>query len=385
MSVHVVPTVIYSSMLGMTALALFDAASRPRDRQTLFLAGLLALLLFHILGELFIYTGAYQFAPALAGAQFPVRVLMGPALYFYAHATMAPESALPRLSYAKALSGPALVVLVMLPFIFGMTPAQKLALATPATRDPELWQIALMTCLAAMLVFVLFTGIYLVATLKLHARHRQQLMLRYASLEKRSMDWFKVVLILWGAAWLFFALEYSLVFLRIRWFGAGVVLPVLEALILMIFAHLALKQPVLSDAEKGQPQDDKPRASSLSQMRMKEIASKLQDAMSIEQLFKEEDLSLNRLSAIVAVSENHISETLSQYLHTNFFQFVNAYRIEAAKTLLTSSDKLVSTVAFEVGFNTKSTFNAAFKKSTGMTPSLFRKGEKTPKNLEIPG
>lgn len=86
----------------------------------------------------------------------------------------------------------------------------------------------------------------------------------------------------------------------------------------------------------------------------------------------EEDLSLKRLSEATEVSENHISETLSQHLQTNFFRYVNGYRIELAKRLLATTSKNVSTIAYDVGFNSKSTFNSAFKRSSGMTPTAFR-------------
>ncbi|WDE08376.1 helix-turn-helix transcriptional regulator [Thalassomonas viridans] len=360
----------------MTVFALFDVASRPRQRQSVYLGGLLVLLLIHILGELFIYSGAYQYAPALAGAQFPIRMLLGPALYFYALATMSPEKTLPKKAYILALLGPLIVILGMLPFIFGITPEEKLALADPATRDAELFQIALLTCLFAMLSFIFFTGIYLAATFKLQSRHRLQLMERFSAIEKRSMDWFKVILVLWGCVWFLFTLDYGINFLGWSWFGAGIVLPVFEALVLMIFAHFALKQPVLEEADKGEPQTRQPRTTTLELSQMEQIADKLKTVMAKDALFLEDELSLKRLSDAVSVSENHISETLSQFLDTNFFQFVNGYRVEQAKSLLVSTDKTVSSIAFEVGFNTKSTFNAAFKKSAGVTPTAYRKQEK---------
>ena len=71
-------------------------------------------------------------------------------------------------------------------------------------------------------------------------------------------------------------------------------------------------------------------------------------------------------------SENHISETLSQFLHTKFFQFVNGFRVEEAKKALQDKDKLITRIAFDVGFNSKSTFNTAFKKVVGYSPSAYR-------------
>ncbi len=393
MNVSVFPTVIYACMMGMTLFALIETRNKPKHRQISYLRGLLALLLIHILGELYIFTGAYQYAPGIAGAQFPLRTLLGPALYFYAYATMSPEQQLPGKSFLLALTGPLLVSLVMIPFVFGITPEQKLALADPATRDPELWKIALSTCLAAMVIFISFTMIYLVAALRLHTRHKQQIMQRFSAIEKRSLDWFRKVLLLWGLAWLLFTADFGMGFLGVRWFGSGFVLPLLELTALMLFAHLALKQPVLNDSERGnidavhtQPraQNDQPRTATLSVERMAQVAYKLKTVMEQDELFKEEDLSLNRLSNTIDVSENHISETLSQHLKTNFFHFVNGYRVEAAKQLLRNSNKLVSTIAYDVGFNSKSTFNSAFKKAVGDTPTAFRNQDRLATSEEAP-
>jgi AraC-like DNA-binding protein len=363
-------------MIGMTTIALLEVFKRPKERQNIFLKGLFLLLLIHLAGELFIYSGAYFFAPALAGAQFPFRVLLGPALYFYAHATMSPDKVIDKRLFALALSGPILVLLAMLPFIFLISPAEKLALANPATRDPELWRIALFTCFFATFVFISFTLVFLAIAFKLHASHRQQLMERFSEIEQRSLGWFRPVLVIWGAVWLMYAVEFSLSALGWLWFGSGVLLPILEAIGLAIFIQKALNQKVLNQSEKGLPRSSQPRTALLSSEKMQLIASKQECAMKEDKLFLQDNLSLNKLSESISETENHISETLSQYLHTKFFQFVNSFRVEEAKKALQDSDKLITSIAFEVGFNSKSTFNTAFKKIVGYSPSAYR-------NLEL--
>lgn len=370
---EVVATVIYSSMLGMTVFALLENQNKPKQRQTRFLSGLFVLLLIHVLGELYIFTGFYQYAPILAGLQIPVRMLLGPALYFFAYATMSPEKSLPKKAYWLSLLGPVLVIAAISPFLFGISSEEKLALASPATRDPELWKIAVFACTFGMLIFIVFTGVYLLATLRMHSKHRAQLLERFSSIEKRSMDWFRGALFLWGGAWLLYATEYLLGFMGLRWFGTGIVLPTVEALVLLVFAHMAIRQPVLKESERGPAQAVQPKTYNLTESRMQEYANALHNAMEQDKLFLEEDLSLKRLSEAINVSENHISETLSQFLNSNFFLFVNGYRVEAAKQLLKSTDKQVATVAYESGFNSKSTFNNVFKKTVGTTPTAFRK------------
>ena len=374
------PTVIYSCMIGMTISALLEVFKRPKQRQNIFLKGLLLLLLMHLSGELFIYSGAYVYAPALAGAQLPFRVLLGPALFFYAQATMSPNKKIDKRFSALALSGPIIVLLTMFPFIFMSSPAEKLALANPATRDPELWQIAVFTCLSTTFVFIVFTAIFLIMTLKLHSAHRQQLMERFSEIEHRSLDWFRTILIFWGVAWLMYAIEFLLGALGWFWFGSGVVLPIFEAIVLAIFIQKALSQKVLNESEKALPRASQAnqvqaRTALLSPDKMAFIASKLESAMKDDKLFLQENLSLNKLSETICESENHISETLSQFLNTKFFQFVNGFRVEEAKKALQETDKLITNIAFDVGFNSKSTFNTAFKKVVGHSPTVYRNAQ----------
>jgi AraC-like DNA-binding protein len=370
--VNVLPTVIYSCMIGMTVLALLEVFGRPKERQNVFLKALLLLLLMHLAGELFIYSGAYVYAPALAGAQFPFRVLLGPALFFYAHATMSPDKAIDKRVWVLALSGPILVLLAMLPFIFMISPAEKLALANPLTRDPELWQIALFTCFFTTFVFVAYTVLFLVPAFKLHNSHRKQLMDRFSEIEHRSLDWFRPILLIWGAVWLMYAVEFSLGAMGWLWFGSGVLLPTFEVIALAVFIQKALSQKVLNESDKGLSAASEPKTALLSTEKMQLIASKLERAMNQDNLFLLDNLSLNKLSESVCETENHISETLSQFLNTNFFQFVNGFRVEAAKMALEDRDKLVTSIAYDVGFNSKSTFNTAFKKVVGYSPSAYR-------------
>ena len=358
--------------MGMTVFALLDVLNRPKERQTVFLKGLLLLLLIHLAGELFIYSGAYVYAPALAGVQFPFRVLLGPALYFYAHATMSPDKAIDKRLWILALSGPVIVVLVMIPFIFMISPAEKLALANPLTRDPELWKTAVFTCLATTFVFILFTIVFLIMALKLQNAHHQQLLDRFSDIEQRSLDWFRPVLFIWGTVWLMYAVEFSLGALGIFWFGSGTLLPVIEVFALAIFMQKALNQKVLNESDKGLPRSTQHRAVLLSPEKMQLIAVKLEHAMKEDKLFLQDTLSLNKLSASISETENHISETLSQFLNTKFFQFVNSFRVEEANRALQDRDKLITTIAFDVGFNSKSTFNTAFKKIVGHSPSVYR-------------
>ncbi len=103
---------------------------------------------------------------------------------------------------------------------------------------------------------------------------------------------------------------------------------------------------------------------------------RLKHEMERQNLFRDCNLNLSKLAKAIAVSPHHLSQILNERLGQNFFDFVNYHRIEAAKRLLRDPDKAGSTIlaiAYDVGFNSKSSFNAAFRRMTGMTPSAFRR------------
>ncbi|HAK76052.1 MAG TPA: DNA-binding protein [Runella sp.] len=108
------------------------------------------------------------------------------------------------------------------------------------------------------------------------------------------------------------------------------------------------------------------------------IIDKLKKAMKEKTLFKNPNLKLNDLAKEINLSGHQLSQLLNDYLEKNFSLFVNEYRIEEACKMLSMNVPLtIDAIGDEVGFNSKSTFFAAFKKIKGLTPSAYQK-QKTP-------
>ncbi|MBN1791468.1 MAG: AraC family transcriptional regulator [Bacteroidales bacterium] len=88
----------------------------------------------------------------------------------------------------------------------------------------------------------------------------------------------------------------------------------------------------------------------------------------------ETKLTLNTLAVELNISVNHLSQIINQYQGKNFYDFVNEYRVEEFKTRVASPKNQhlsILAIAFDSGFNSKSSFNLVFKNHTGMTPSQF--------------
>lgn len=375
MIVDVLPTIIFSFKLGIAGLAIAQSllSAKRGQKYTYYLTGVLIFLSIHTLGDLLIVSGGYRFFPNLVGLQLPLATLIGPAFYFYARSMMTSSSVLSAKSITIASIGPLLGVLALLPFALGLNAEQKLSLANPLTRDAELYKFALVTCLLSTLAFLMNTLLYFGATYRLLIRHKAELMKRFSAIEKKSLDWLRSILLLWGSVWVLYTIEYVLGFMGVRWAGSGLVIPMLNVILLLAFAHLSLNQPILAENHKSEDSEAKARPATLDVDRMERIATKLRKAMQSEQLFCENELTLHQLSSAIGVSENHISETLSQHLSVNFFLFINHYRIEEAKKLLATTEQSIIDISLESGFNSRSTFNSAFKKTEGVTPSAYRK------------
>lgn len=95
-----------------------------------------------------------------------------------------------------------------------------------------------------------------------------------------------------------------------------------------------------------------------------------------DKLYLETDISLSKLGGLVGQSTQKTSSIINQYAKRNFNDFINYYRIQDAKKLLSNIESqkfTISSIAFDTGFSSLSSFNSAFKKFEGRTPSMYRK------------
>jgi len=101
---------------------------------------------------------------------------------------------------------------------------------------------------------------------------------------------------------------------------------------------------------------------------------KIETLIQEEKLYQNPELTLNDLAKKLETNASIISKTINQGFQMNFNDCINNYRIEAVKTMFANNEHEKSTllgIAFDCGFNSKATFNRAFKKNTGITPKAF--------------
>ncbi|MBX2878242.1 MAG: helix-turn-helix domain-containing protein [Saprospiraceae bacterium] len=141
--------------------------------------------------------------------------------------------------------------------------------------------------------------------------------------------------------------------------------------------YSTIRQPEITT---GTLEEEKPKKSyqksSLKPTQAQQYIDQLLDKMEKECSYLQEDLKLNSLAAELGISTHHLSQVLNEHLGKSFSDFINAYRIKHAQTLLADpahNQHTILSIAFDSGFSNKASFNAAFKKHSGQTPSAFRK------------
>lgn len=119
---------------------------------------------------------------------------------------------------------------------------------------------------------------------------------------------------------------------------------------------------------------------SLSQKEIDSLYKKLKSVIDKKKLFLNEKLSLEDLSKELGEKNYKISRVINEKAGRNFYEFINSYRVQHAKKLLLNPNNQrdrIGEIMFDSGFNSKSTFNAVFKKETGLTPSKYRQKKST--------
>ena len=145
---------------------------------------------------------------------------------------------------------------------------------------------------------------------------------------------------------------------------------------LLTFLFISVPETIYSEFKRGNLSRGIDKKARFSKEEIQNFSQRLEALMREEKLYLDSELSLNDLSERMALSVHQLSELINQGHGLNFNDYINQFRVEEFKNLLLQSrfanDTLLA-VAFEAGFNSKTTFNTSFKKFTGLTPSQYKR------------
>lgn len=237
---------------------------------------------------------------------------------------------------------------------------------------------------------IMLIGIaYFIAGLVYIQRHRRNLRQQLSSVQGFELQWLKLLLMVMGGVFLVAVLlEFFSNTLRIispEW-GSAIVFVAMAMGIFYIGIHGILQTDYFSGYDpdlvrSGDPLTKairpKPEPVQQEETRQEQLElkySQLIQYMESEKPFLETDLNLSRLAEMVGMKPHFLSMLINQMSDKNFFDFVNHFRIMEFKNQIMDPGNQPYTliaIAYGCGFNSKTTFNRAFKNATGQTPSEF--------------
>lgn len=152
-------------------------------------------------------------------------------------------------------------------------------------------------------------------------------------------------------------------------------------LLVNIIIYQGLKNPHFfqkistTDLVNAESKQSKEKTSNINVDELTTIANELEKRMSNHKPYLNSELNLDMLAKALEVHPKTLSQAINQVLGKNFSEYINSYRIEEAKSLLrniTDNQITIMEIMYQVGFNSRSVFNSAFKNNTGVTPSRYK-------------
>ena len=340
----------------------------------------LHLFLFYVL-----YAGLDNAFPISIGMSFPLPLVHGPFLYLYV-STLTDQQPKRKILQLIHFIPPILEYLYLIPF-FLMPASDKIAVLKSRGRGHEVF-------MAIYLALIVVSGItYVTWSLLILHRHSRNIKERFSSIEKINLNWLRYLV--GGMAFIWFViLCATLIFsesLRTNGLESDTFIYTAVVLFVCCLGFFGLKQTNVFVAQTTQPtllQEKEPLGlgesigaekyakSGLRNEEAGQLHRNLIEYMKVEKPYLDSDLSLPKLVEQFGVHPNYLSQVINEREHKNFYDYVNTYRVEEFKRLISDPQKRNLTIlalAFECGFKSKSAFNKCFKKMTGQTPSEYAK------------
>jgi AraC-like DNA-binding protein len=299
------------------------------------------------------------------------RFAMAPALYLAILCLTKPGSLLGEKQYLHFIPA-AIFCIYLLP---------TLLFSGIYNHPPHLIGLVLQTFFVLIARFQLL--VYWLLSIRRLNRHTKNIQLITSDTGPVDLGWLKGLLITIGCMVILFTL---LVFFNLGAFStvymAGIFLS--GSLFMLYYMQAqrevyAYKPEIIAEINEVILEASTPLKSVLPKMdqaQLAELKLRLELLMKDDKLYLDSELSLPQLATQLNTPIHVLSWLLNNEYNLNFFQFINGYRVlEVKRALLSGRHKQLNIlgIAFNSGFNSKTTFNTAFKKETGLSPTEFIK------------
>lgn len=349
-------------------IGIFLITHRKGNRRNNMLLGIIFILIAWNMGELTLQINSvsvkWRFLQYIDDGFF---LVYGPLFYLYGHGVIFKDFKLSRKDALHLI--PYLLFTIFLGYFRNLTPS---SISEEIINTDLPWQFYLISTFMYVHLFV-----YLGLTYHSLSKYRKIIKSKYSQIDQINLSWMSFSLSTFGLL-AFVSLIQNFIALTENILAFMVTLIILLIFIFYFVNRVilkALRQPEIF-AGIAQNETTKYQGSNLTPIQIEDYKNQILIFLRTEKPFLNPQVSITDLSKELSISSKHLSQVINQSFGKNFFDFINSYRIQEVQRILKESvdEKLIVLEAmYQSGFNSKSSFNTAFKKETGQTPSEFRK------------
>ncbi len=358
--------VIFNGVFFFCALLV---ASNDR-KHFAFLFSLLPILTLIVIQALIYTERWYRTFPHLLSLIYPMALLIGPLFYLFVKSRVGRDNV-----FAPTQ------LLHFIPFTLAILFFRQ-SIFAPYETKIAIWQASLQrddftaTGFALMIFKVVLNSSYLFMVWRIITAYQQahgdRLTREFAS----ALQWLKRLTILILSIWPVYLLAGVYLFFTGTYHTKlDYILYASFATVIHAVAYVAIRKPTAVTTNHVPVFERMKYANSaLPAKEAQELLKKLSATMVTEKIYRDSNLTLPKLADYLNIPAHTLSQLLSQHLNVNFNDYINRFRVEEARGKLLDPAGRKSTnlaIAFEVGFGSKASFNRAFKKVVGKTPSRF--------------
>ena len=247
------------------------------------------------------------------------------------------------------------------------------------------FQMSLVTAFFLVALLAIIPGYYAILSLLVLLKYQKLLPDNYSYTEKINLNWLKwiVISLLILFVTLFIIIKYGVGLGLLTYQNLFAVVGSILSLYIFFIGYFGLRQTtIFTDiaatinivAEANLQANYK--NSGIDGEMAEQLFQKLKLHMEENKPFLDEDLSLAILASQLNITANQLSQVINQKSPSNFFNFINGYRVQAIKEKLKDpaySHYSILAIGYDCGFRSKASLNKIFKQMTGKTPSTYQK------------
>ena len=366
-----IPVIFYLSSVFITCFSAFLILGKTKKQTADYLLAIwFFIIAIHLIFFILFYSGQFSSFPYLLGLDIPLPLIHGPMLYLYILCLTGQQ---PNRYKWLLHFAPAILTYIYLISFFTLTSQEKIHVYEYGNTAYRFFRKIIM-------VIIILSGIlYVTLSIMTVRQYKRRISDLYSNTEKINLNWSYYLITGIALIWIAVIMKNeTLIFTLV-----GLFILVASYFGISHANILGLSAIQSNNSEEKQVVNEnsitvKYQKNFAGEEAIQSTYQKLNFRMEHEKLYKDPELNLNQVASLLDVHPNILSQTINSVENKNFYDYINQHRIEEFKriVILPENQKFtILSLAFESGFNSKTSFNRNFKKYMDCSPREYIKSQ----------